>query len=234
MTQVKITTAATPFLWEDLSGYAEVTDATPEVMTFASPLSKYVLTVKGDALQYDNGMLIDGRVESLTLRNADGDVALKVNGFYDARELGIHLALDADSNAFESFLYGADDTFSGSKVDDLIFGGAGDDTILGRGGSDDIDGGDGDDILTGGVGKDVFYFQSGLGSDTVTDFDATGGPGRHDTISTFGMDFEDLDIRKAGDDVLIDLGGNDVIRLLDVKLKDLDTSDFEASLPLTI
>lgn len=232
MTQVKITTATTPFLWEDLSGHAEVTDATPEAMTFASPLSEYVLTVKGEALEYDKGMLIDGRVESLTLRNADGDVALKVNGFYDARELGVHLALDADSTMFESFLYAADDMFSGSKVDDMIFGGAGDDTILGRGGADDIDGGAGDDVLTGGMGKDVFYFQSGPGRDIVTDFDATGGPGRHDTISIFGMDFEDLDIRRAGDDVLIDLGGNDVIRLLDVKLKDIDAGDFEAALPI--
>lgn len=234
MTQVKITTAATPLPWEDLSGYAELKDATPRLGTFVSPLSDYVLTVNGDGLEYDKGMLIDGRVEGLTLRTANGEVALKVTGFFDARELGVHLALDADVAAFESFLYAADDTFSGSKADDLIFGGSGGDTIVGRGGGDDLDGGDGNDVLTGGAGKDVFYFRPGLGSDIVTDFDATGGPGRHDTISVFGMDFEDLEIRKAGHDVLIDLGGTDVIRLLDVKIKDIDAADFESALPLTI
>ena len=232
MTIVKITAASGPFIWKGFSGYAELSSETPELATFVSPLSDYVLTVSGKGLEFDNGTLVDGQVENLTLRTSDGEVALKLDGFYDARELGARLLLDVDTEAFESFLYAGVDIFKGSKVADRIFGGSDNDTIAGGRGKDELNGGDGDDTLTGGVGRDTFHFVPSLGSDTVTDFDAVGGQGRQDVLSIVGIDYDDFVIRKAGDDVLIELGGDDVLRLLDVKLKDIDAGDFLLTLPI--
>ena len=48
----------------------------------------------------------------------------------------------------------------GAEIENAI-GGAGDDKIIGN---------DGDNILTGGAGADIFEFNSGFGSDTITDF----------------------------------------------------------------
>lgn len=53
------------------------------------------------------------------------------------------------------------DTLTGSTAANTINGGAGDDLLYG---------GAGNDTLTGGVGADDFMFQTGGGSDTVTDF----------------------------------------------------------------
>jgi|GEM_PF-4184866 len=66
------------------------------------------------------------------------------------------------------------DTIDGGTGNDLLVGGLGDDTLLGGAGNDRLNGGVGDDTLTGSQGVDQFIFQSGGGSDTVTDF--TNGP----------------------------------------------------------
>ncbi len=59
---------------------------------------------------------------------------------------------------------------TGSAADNFILGGKGRDTVSGGKGADTISGGRGNDLLTGGKGADVFYFASGDGSDTVTDY----------------------------------------------------------------
>lgn len=75
------------------------------------------------------------------------------------------------------------ENLEGSDHGDRLTGDAADNRLDGRGGNDRLDGGFGDDVLaggegsdllTGGWGRDTFVFQTGDGSDTVTDFDAGG------------------------------------------------------------
>ena len=66
--------------------------------------------------------------------------------------------------------------FGGVNADTLL-GAGGNDLLVGRGGADSLDGGTGQDTLTGGDGGDWFD-SGGFGSgstDTITDFQATGG-----------------------------------------------------------
>jgi Ca2+-binding RTX toxin-like protein len=62
------------------------------------------------------------------------------------------------------------DTVNGGVGNDILFGGAGIDAINGGDGVDFLIGGVGDDVLTGGGSNDLFYFSSGDGKDTITDF----------------------------------------------------------------
>jgi Ca2+-binding RTX toxin-like protein len=75
-----------------------------------------------------------------------------------------------------------DDTVFGGAGTDTIDGGSGNDRLEGGGLGDSIDGGVGNDtliggtasdVLTGGAGSDVFRWNSGDGSDTITDFSTT-------------------------------------------------------------
>jgi RTX calcium-binding nonapeptide repeat (4 copies) len=71
------------------------------------------------------------------------------------------------------------DNFVGNAAANIIWGNQGNDTIKGGGNNDTIFGGEGNDALTGNAGADVFSFYSvignGVGVDTITDFDLTGG-----------------------------------------------------------
>lgn len=127
------------------------------------------------------------------------------------------------------------DRFFGEVGDDTIYGGAGQDTIYGNAGFDSIDGGEGDDLLYGLFNADIFRFLDGHGNDTIADFDATNVFEKIDLSWLSGLtDLADLNLgsatagaaTQAGADVLITTGGSNTIRLLDVSLTDLDSSDF--------
>jgi Ca2+-binding RTX toxin-like protein len=112
---------------------------------------------------------------------------------------------------------------SGSKVTgnmkaNVIKGGAGGDVINGAGGND---------ILTGGGGKDVFVIAKGRGNDTITDFN--GGAG--DTVRLEGFQFKNFAAVKAamhqsGTDVLLDLGGGQVLKFNNAKIDGFAADDF--------
>jgi Ca2+-binding RTX toxin-like protein len=233
MTKVKITPAEDGILLNWASGGIELVAENTELATFVDTQSNYVLKIKGNGLQSDGETLVDGSVKSLSFFNEQGQLALRVKGEYDGRELGAFIN-DGDPAVFESFLFSGNDTFVGSKRDDYISAGAGDDKISGLGGRDEIYGGLGKDMLTGGLGSDIFFFAPGSGKDRITDFDANGGGQKQDYIGTGGVAFDDIEFRKAGDDVLMDLGSGDAIRLLHVKLKDIDETDFLQSLPVLL
>ena len=132
-----------------------------------------------------------------------------------------------------------DDTINGGSGNDWLVGGEGADTIDGGADADDIYGGEGDDTitggtgddtLTGGAGADTFVFNSGDGSDSITDFE-----NGTDTIDLSAISsitgFSDLTITQVGDDTKIDLG-EDVgeIILEDFTSTDLDATDFDFSM----
>ncbi|MEM0908946.1 MAG: hypothetical protein AAGJ94_16390 [Pseudomonadota bacterium] len=122
------------------------------------------------------------------------------------------------------------DLMRGGMGSDLIFGQGGDDTIFGDDGNDTIVGGKGDDVIALGRGNDVLVFHKGDGDDRVSDFDRVG----RDVIDLRDLGRNSIDTaedvldraRKAGNDVVIDLGQGDSIRLEDFSLSDLDRGDF--------
>lgn len=64
---------------------------------------------------------------------------------------------------------------TGGKGDDVLSGGDGSDLLLGGTGGDKLIGGLGTDILIGGEDDDIFYLDSNLGADIVTDYDNPSG-----------------------------------------------------------
>ena len=182
--------------------------------------SNVTVTLRGTEFVYNaNGAFIDGTVTSVTFSSGD-DVLVKLSGL----DL---LAADARSSIEESplllifdQLQGKDRLF-GSDQSDVMTGMGGDDFMFGKGGNDVIDGGDGENTLTGGKGADRFVCNMTDG-DTITDFDAKGGPGKQDFIDINDMEFHK---ERSGKDTLITFQGGDIL-LLGVKPKDIDASDF--------
>ena len=107
----------------------------------------------------------------------------------------------------------------------MLSGGAGNDRLLGLSGADTLEGGTGNDILQGGTADgavDRFVFNSGDGSDLITDFEL--GVDLIDLTST-GLQFADLTITGATN-ALIDTG-TDLITVNDVTAAQLTSDQFE-------
>ena len=118
------------------------------------------------------------------------------------------------------------DQLNGGRGVDVLQGGSGDDRLTDTSGNNVFDGGDGNDTLTdgngdsmlvGGRGKDHLYlgggydiiaFNRGDGRDVVST-----GKGGNATLSLGGgIRYEDLSLRRSGNDLILDTGnGNDRI-----------------------
>lgn len=107
-----------------------------------------------------------------------------------------------------------------------MFGNSGNNKLYGLDGGDILDGGKGNDKLYGGDDFDTFVFKTGYGHDTVMDFEI--GEDKID-LRKWGaiQDFGDVEDRASSSngDLLITVG-NDVLRINDTKLNDLDGDDF--------
>lgn len=127
----------------------------------------------------------------------------------------LHLAghgdIDGVGNAADNRLYG-------DKGDNHLSGGKGDDTLNGVGGKD---------LLTGGAGADTFLFGKAYGHDTITDFQSG-----EDHINLHGIggisSFAEVQSHASQDgaDVVLDLGGGDVLTIAHTDLADLKIGDF--------
>ena len=108
---------------------------------------------------YRNGLIYGGtsvaRAKSLTVTSAyTGDLAS-----YGANVVSIDAS--ARTSAIELVGNAGNNYIAGGTKADTIEGGDGDDTIVGN---------KGNDTLTGGAGNDVFIYDSGDGSDVITDY----------------------------------------------------------------
>ena len=119
---------------------------------------------------------------------------------------------------------------TGNGLANRITGNGSANLLRGADGADTLVGGAGNDTLNGGAGADDFVFTNGCGVDRITDFAATGAGS--DDINLHGLtqitSFADLKahhMRAVGANVEIKAGA-DVITLVNVKLADLDASDF--------
>ncbi len=154
---------------------------------------------------YRNGLIYGGtsvaRAKSLTVTSAyTGDLSS-----YGANVVSIDAS--ARTSAIELVGNAADNYIAGGTKADTIEGGDGDDTIVG---------GKGNDTLAGGDGKDVFVYDSGDGSDVITDYTAG-----EDIISLAG-DYPVV-YSVSGSDAILTIGksnltlqgvGNDSIKIV--------------------
>jgi Ca2+-binding RTX toxin-like protein len=178
-----------------------------------------VLTLKGKNLIYDNGILVDGTIISMTLVNNQGvKYATMTNFKFDAEDLPPYSDYWAYLVAQEVVDLG-DDHMTGSSGDDAFYGLRGNDVILGLGGNDYIQGGRGADTLSGGGGADDFYFFVGDGRDRITDF----APGV-DNIHIDGL----WEVKKAngGRDALVEFGSGSVL-LEDIRKGELQMGNID-------
>jgi Ca2+-binding RTX toxin-like protein len=144
---------------------------------------------------------------------------------------------------------GYGDYISGRQGNDTIHGNGGADYLLGGAGADVIDGGAGNDYLVGGTGADTFTFAPKSGTDLIADFNTA-----VDVIDVsaygFSGDFEDLISSSSGcghddhddqghgrhdgwsdhgrqdEDVILDLGDGNRVKLQGVSADELSASNF--------
>ena len=122
-----------------------------------------------------------------------------------------------------------DTTLTGGSGDDVLYGHAGNDTLNGGGGNDYLNGGTGNDTLTGGSGDDRFYFRTGDGLDTITDF--TPGNSSGDTIELHGYGVASFAalapfMTQVGADTVIAFDDQNHIVLHNVTMGALNSGDF--------
>ena len=102
-----------------------------------------------------------------------------------------------------------------TDVDDhgnnLLFGGFGNDTLTAGANDDFLAGGRGDDIINAGGGANVLAFRREDGSDTIISSD-----GASNTLSLGGgISYDDLALRRSGNDLILETGKNDQITFKD-------------------
>ena len=189
--------------------------------------------------------------------DAEGDTLIDIENLTGSAHNDI-LAGDAEDNTLkggdgDDVLYGGpadgkgdDRVFGGNH--DYLYGGNGDDRLFGGQGNDRLYGGEGNDVLRGGPGEDALYadghamdvlhggpgyddfvfYPSDLGGGTIQDF--TDGEDRINLLKFTGINaMEDLDITPLGDNVHIELAGEDYLTLIilsDFDISNLDDSDF--------
>lgn len=193
---------------------------------FADGFSISARALEGVARTVGNG---DDRALLRTILS--GDDIIKLSRGNDRIEAGAgDDTVRAGSGHDVVFAGSGDDIILGASGGDRLCGGTGSDRINGGSGHDRIFGQAGNDDLTGGTGADVFVFAHRFGTDRIRDFDPDQ---RGEQIDLGGVaritDFRDLRLHhldQRGDDVVIDAGNGDSIRLLDLSIDDLSANDF--------
>ena len=187
----------------------------------------------------DGDDVLDGGHQSDNLYGEDGnDTLLGSFGFdrlFGGRGDDRIFGGDAGDGLFgqegNDTLWGGEggDRFFGGQGNDILDGGTGDDTIYADAGFDTIIGGEGDDLLYGSFNADEFIFSGGHGNDTIGDFDALNANEvlNFSNFSGFSR-FSDVmnAASQSGQDVIINTGNGNSIRLRNVNLNDLDENDF--------
>ena len=124
---------------------------------------------------------------------------------------------------------GGNDTLTGGKGSDRLDGGSDNDRLVGGNGSDTLIGGGGNDTLVGDGGSDTFVFGVGKGNDQINDFEFAGGD--KIDVSDFGAAFDTFgevlnEMTQDGNDVVINFGGGDTMRIVDSQIGDFSAGDF--------
>jgi hypothetical protein len=116
---------------------------------------------------------------------------------------------------------GGNDRLLGEVGNDRLAGGVKNDLLLGGSGNDILDGGSGNDVMTAGSGRDRILLRRKEGFDRVTDF-----RNNLDKIDLVGVSFGQLTLSQQGNNVLIKLGGANVLLIENIDQSLLNRSDF--------
>ena len=100
---------------------------------------------------------------------------------------------------------------------DGLFGGDSADTLIGGGGVD---------YLVSGNGADTFLFQPNFGFDTIADFNAVEDVINLASVGTYTFDEVMARTTQSGSNSIIDLGGGNIITLVDIFKVNFVPDDF--------
>ena len=121
---------------------------------------------------------------------------------------------------------GGNDWLNDGDGDDTVFGGDGYDVVIASLGDDTLNGGDWLDYIDArtqvdGIAVDLYYGTAsgaGIGSDTISHFEAVYGGAGNDTVRgtrqddmLYGFDGDDILSGRAGNDTIAGGGGNDIL-----------------------
>ena len=144
---------------------------------------------------------------------------------------GVAAGTALDSHGTTDTLISVEDV-RGTNFGDTIIGSTAANFLRGRGGDDTIEGGQGDDTLRGEGGDDLFVFNNGDGNDSISWGDFQAGAGTFDMldVSAFGFASAAAALAAASDDgggnTLVQLDGDDSVRLIGVAVGSLHEDDF--------
>jgi Ca2+-binding RTX toxin-like protein len=212
---------------EDFAFYSS--DATIEIVNRG--------TMVGDVSTGAGNDVIDTREGTIkgTLRGGDG------NDVYIIGRSKIAIEEEGDGGVYDfvqsTFTYRLTDNVealqlagrkninaTGNAGDNILTGNVGNNTLSGGGGADALYSVQGDDRMTGGVGADAFVFGEEYDRDRITDFED--GLDRLYLLGvTNQQQFEALNIRKSGDDLIINYGRGDQLIIEDMRKQDLTIDD---------
>ena len=234
---------------EDFAVNAQLADSATtidvgETYIIYGKTSGYPATINLGDLTATDGFIIEGEYRGRTGNTVDGGGDVNGDGFADVL-LSSETQYGVSNDAPNYVIYGGNqfgrsgveltdqtNIYYGTDSNENIMGGTQADVIKGGAGSDVIDGGAGNDTLTGGAGKDYFAFSNHTGDDTITDF--TVG---EDKIDLSGYDnvvmrdssgfaeFVSQYMSEDGSDVLINLPGAGTVRVDNVSLSEMNSSD---------
>jgi len=202
------------------AGAGRLLDHDEDSAVIASLLSPDTLLFMGTNFQYADDRLTGGIVTEIVYQTSTADYFRMTDIRYDVSS-GVPFFGGADP-------FAGNDLILGSLGRDLLRGQEGDDRISGGKGQDYIIGGQGDDTLQGGGQRDTFVFVSGDGIDRIVDFDARG---RNKDVLTLGnfddiQKFEQVDLKERHGNVIIEMGSEQRITLINVDLDELSPSNF--------
>ena len=183
-----------------------------------------MLVFEGRNFKYEDGRLNSGIVEKVALLDSDGTVLQSITGMkIDAGQLA-GVTLNEFTESLVTRLYYGGLKFIGTDLEDSLSGGASNDVLIGKAGDDQLGGDPGKDMLVGGAGSDTFVFNTGMGRDTIKDFDADGGGALQDYIDA---NFADVDtITQVGKNTVVDFGNGDAFILKNVDADLVTMADF--------
>lgn len=133
-------------------------------------------------------------------------------------------------NLFTGVATGGDATGDSLRSIERLIGSPLADTLVGDSLNNRLEGAGGDDTLTGGLGNDAFFYKTGSGDDSITDF--TPGPESDDFLDFTAYSTlkpGDLTVKAQGADTLISLPGGDSILLKGVAPASLHADDYRFS-----